>query len=721
MLSTLMNFRLYSGDMTKTLARIGAEASVQREAQYYQENIGKVRTVDDLMGDFRLYSYALKAHGLSEQINSPAFVRKILESDLSDSSSFASRLSDPRYRAFAAAFDFAAARAEPVSQSQAQTDRLVEAYSEHLVRGGAIAAQKMEGYEAAIARVQSVDELLADPQLFEMVTKIAGLDPAFTSKSYMRAVLMKEPLGPQNSTGLQFLAQNFDFAADGSRKPGQGIQTARQTAEFATRYFSAVGQSASPQAAAFEARYFEAAALSARRVEDLVDDPTTFRVLRIAAGLPEGDASKAALVNLLSLPASDPNNPIARLTGDAPATVAQREAMTSIKAAFDFENGATTGPATDADRVSRLLTVFHDAYPKADTAQLTLQTNSFRVRIAEVETISDLFARDFLGRRTTLDYVLKAFDIDPATQSLSTLRQVLTSDPSDPDSFVRRLKDERYEKLAAAFNFGSDGKVQAERQAQSVRWQQQTASLYAASFGTEQTEFQKASVRKETVAYLSAVNGLSSIEGLLRDEKTLAFALKAHGLDDETLSAADLRKLLTSDLSYPASFARSFGDKRYTDFAGSFQFETDGTIRPAGGGIQDEASLLSTQNLYLLQMLEEQAGATSEGTRLALYFLRKSPDIKNAFSILADKAIFAVVRTSLGLPEQMSQLDIDRQAAILESRLDFSDFKDPKALDKFISRFSTLYDMNNAPAGGSDPILALFGGGSASGGIVGLF
>ena len=74
--------------------------------------------------------------------------------------------------------------------------------------------------------------------------------------------------------------------------------------------------------------------------------------------------------------------------------------------------------------------------------------------------------------------------------------------------------------------------------------------------------------------------------------------------------------------------------------------------------------------------------AQNEGVRLALYFQRKAGDITSAFGILADKALFEVVRTALALPVGMSQADIDVQAAMITKRLDLADLKDPQKVDK---------------------------------------
>ena len=74
--------------------------------EYYRANIGKVKTVDDLVDDNRLFTYVMKAAGLEEMTYARAFMKKVLESDLTDADSFANQLTDRRYRDFAAKFNF---------------------------------------------------------------------------------------------------------------------------------------------------------------------------------------------------------------------------------------------------------------------------------------------------------------------------------------------------------------------------------------------------------------------------------------------------------------------------------------------------------------------------------------------------------------------------------------------------------------------------------------
>ena len=60
----------------------------------------------DLVGNYRLLSYALNAYGLGNQINSTALIQKVLQGGVSNPKSLANTLPNPAWKAFAAAFDF---------------------------------------------------------------------------------------------------------------------------------------------------------------------------------------------------------------------------------------------------------------------------------------------------------------------------------------------------------------------------------------------------------------------------------------------------------------------------------------------------------------------------------------------------------------------------------------------------------------------------------------
>ena len=77
-----------------------------RDTKYFQDNISKVKTTEDLMSDRRLLRVALKAFGLHDDMSKTFFIKKILSSDTQDKKSLANRLSDKRYEKITKAFGF---------------------------------------------------------------------------------------------------------------------------------------------------------------------------------------------------------------------------------------------------------------------------------------------------------------------------------------------------------------------------------------------------------------------------------------------------------------------------------------------------------------------------------------------------------------------------------------------------------------------------------------
>lgn len=81
-------------------------AQIVRATETFRAKIGSVTTAEQLVNDRELLSVALGAFGLDEDINSKAFIQKILEDGTTDSNALANRLSDSRYAAFSEAFGF---------------------------------------------------------------------------------------------------------------------------------------------------------------------------------------------------------------------------------------------------------------------------------------------------------------------------------------------------------------------------------------------------------------------------------------------------------------------------------------------------------------------------------------------------------------------------------------------------------------------------------------
>jgi Protein of unknown function (DUF1217) len=117
MTTTTSSYLAVSQNLPKTLAMTAANPAVKTASAYYSANIGKVTSIKDFVGNYRLLSYALNAYGLGDQINSTALITQVLEGGVANPKSLANTL--PQWKAFATAFDFPANGAASVSTTTA--------------------------------------------------------------------------------------------------------------------------------------------------------------------------------------------------------------------------------------------------------------------------------------------------------------------------------------------------------------------------------------------------------------------------------------------------------------------------------------------------------------------------------------------------------------------------------------------------------------------------
>ena len=87
-------------------AALQTTAVNQRDEAYFKEKIGTINSAEELVSDRRLLLVALTAYGLEGDINSKAFIQKVLEGGTLSGDSLANRLSNKQYEQFSAAFGF---------------------------------------------------------------------------------------------------------------------------------------------------------------------------------------------------------------------------------------------------------------------------------------------------------------------------------------------------------------------------------------------------------------------------------------------------------------------------------------------------------------------------------------------------------------------------------------------------------------------------------------
>ncbi|WP_112664667.1 DUF1217 domain-containing protein [Microvirga flavescens] len=178
MLTTFTSYQLITKDLQKSLARTAADPVIARDTAYYRENIGKVKSIDDFLGDRRLYAYAMKAYGLEDMTYAKAFMRRILTEGIDEKTSFANRLADERYKSFGAAFNFVR-YGEVTTSLEAANEKTVENYMRQSLE--ATAGEEDQGVRLALyfqrkaAEISGPFDILADPALLQVVQTTLGL------------------------------------------------------------------------------------------------------------------------------------------------------------------------------------------------------------------------------------------------------------------------------------------------------------------------------------------------------------------------------------------------------------------------------------------------------------------------------------------------------------------------------------------------------------------
>lgn len=187
MTSTFTEYRILTSNFSKTEDRKAAESETRREIQYFQDNIGKVKTIDDFLGNSRLFTFAMKAYGLDDMISSKGFMRKVMmgEAD-ANGRVLVNRLQDSRYQDFAAAFNFRAYGDDPNQPMKLddETQALIDQFG-----GIKTTQQKRDEYDVETDNteeyirkiagyIHTADDIVADSKVSAFVRTAAGLPPA---------------------------------------------------------------------------------------------------------------------------------------------------------------------------------------------------------------------------------------------------------------------------------------------------------------------------------------------------------------------------------------------------------------------------------------------------------------------------------------------------------------------------------------------------------------
>ncbi len=176
---------------------------LSRDTAAFKEQIQSVQTSDQLMDNRKLLQIALGAFGLDDDLNNRAFIKQVLDSDLSDQKSLANRLADKRYLALAQTFNFAGTGGPSIDSSDTGTE-----------------------ISRKLAKLQEPADLLSDSGLLRATLKSFGLEGSIGNRYFLQNVLTSD-LSDKNSFANRLsdkryvdLAEAFDFQGKSKSRDG---------------------------------------------------------------------------------------------------------------------------------------------------------------------------------------------------------------------------------------------------------------------------------------------------------------------------------------------------------------------------------------------------------------------------------------------------------------------------------------------------------------------
>ena len=716
MVSTFLSYDMISRDMQKSLDRVASEAQVKRDTQYFQENIGKVKSVDDFMGDYKLYSYAMKSYGLEDMTYAKAFMRKVLSSDLTDPSSFANSLADQKYRDFASAFKFSSSTA--IVQTTSQQNSTVSAYQAQIAQEETDANTETSYFKQAVGKIGSVKDLINNGRVYDYALKSVGLDPNTYSRDFITKVLTSDTNDansylntlPTKSSAqyalkdkAQELRKMFNFNTSGTLDSGTTAQTAAQTTTTVDNYLTTVPSHVTAAAALINKDYIATQMASVTKVDDITGNQSLFSFVKTALGL-DSSMLASTFKNIVTSDTSTQNSYAYQQGGNTWVAVAKM---------FNFDtsgNVASGGSAMTADNLTKLQNRYMSNYAADDNANDTAIYTYYKGHIGGVKTVDDLLSNSAL-----YSFALKSVGLNAIDESQSKIKRVLESDLNDPKSYANQLSDPRYLALAKEYNFGADGKIAEPKLAQS----QAEMTLLEKNYIKAKTKFDnttaKTAATDDTTYYTNAIQGVSTVSQLVSDQRLVKVILGSYGIDSKGVTNDFLKKVLTSDLSDPNSFANKQTDERWAQLAGSFNFNSSGNVQQMDTSkIMGRRAEMATVDNYYHQSLEQEAGDDNTGVRLALYFQRMAPTLTSAYDILGDTALLQFFKTAYQMPDGFSNLPVDTQAAKVKQFINLPDLSDPTKVKSMVDRFTAMYDLENSTAGTASTASIFTAGSSAS-------
>jgi hypothetical protein len=193
------------------------------------------------------------------------------------------------------------------------------------------------------------------------------------------------------------------------------------------------------------------------------------------------------------------------------------------------------------------------------------------------------------------------------------------------------------------------------------------------------------------------IAAITTPEQLVEDYEVYSFVMKSFDLEDQIFGRGMMRKILESDPGDDTALVNRLSDARFKEIHEALGFTQSG-----GASVTPDFADKSWQDgivdRYFNVQFQTQYNEQNETVGTVMEFRDKLDSFNSWFNILSDRTMTEFFQTALGMPSQLSSLDIDKQAEMLEKRFNIEKLQDPKEVEGLVQRYMIIRDVNNPPA-----------------------
>lgn len=431
-----------------------SSSAASTDSTNYSSAISAITSLQGLESNSTTLGYALSAYGISASTASTSF-EQTLESNLASPTSYVNGKADSGYMALWQGFTVDSnGNAASVSQAETQPniEATTQAYLSHVGTAStsqANAASATSYFLSQIGSITSASQLVADPKLVSYLENAYQLPSSTTTANIVSALESNtsDSSSFANSSpfpGFLQMAKAFNFSSSGTANTVTQFQSAGQQQSTVDLYME--HQTTDSAAADAATTYYKANIGNITSVSQLESNSKLLSYVETAYGL-SSSTSNSTLQAIL-----ENTNGIATTSPDA--------GLLALNQAYNVSaTGAATDPyaAQSSTNISATTTAYFNnaGTTAADLTAAKAATGYYETAIANVSSVDNLLSDPKL-----VSYLEQAYQI-PATTTTATLKQVLTSDLTNPSSTANTMGN-NYAQLAASFNFSSTGLITKE-------------------------------------------------------------------------------------------------------------------------------------------------------------------------------------------------------------------------------------------------------------------